>query len=329
MRSRTLAGLVLLLAIAAASPPIYAQPAARIPKIAFLGAGTQVSIGHQLAAFRQRLRELGYIEGKTVLLDVRLGEGVAERLPQLARELVALKPDVIMATSDAAIAAVRRETHAIPIVMVVSSDPAGAGFVASLARPGGNVTGLSTLAPELGGKRLELLREVVPGISRVALLWNPDSRGNLLEYKETEAAARSLHVELQSVELSRVEDLDRAFSEFTKGRAQALIVAGGNPVTVTRRAQVASFAQRSRLPSIYGSREYVDDGGLMSYGPSTADLYRRAATYVDKILKGAKPADLPVEQPTKFELVINLKTAKALGLTMPPSLLQRADHVIQ
>jgi len=282
-----------------------------------------------LAAFKQGLRELGYVEGKTVLLEVRLAEGAPERLPQLARELVALKPDVIVATSDAAIAAVRRETHAIPIVMALSADPAGAGFVASLARPSGNVTGLSTLSPELSGKRLELLREVVPGLSRVALLWNPDSRGNLLDYKETEVAARSPHVELQSIEVSRVEDLDRAFSEVTQGRAQALIVASGNPVTVARRAQGASFAQRSGLPSIYGLREYVDDGGLMSYGPSTADLYRRAATYVDKILKGTKPADLPVEQPTKFELVINLKTAKALGLTIPPSLLARADEVIE
>jgi len=212
--------------------------------------------------------------------------------------------------------------------MAFSSDPAAAGFVASLARPGGNVTGLSTLSPELSGKRLELLREVVPGLSRVALLWNPDARGNLLDYKETEVVARTLHVELQSVELSRVEDVDRAFSAVTNGRAQALIVPTGNLVAVTRRAQVVSFAQRSRLPSIYGAREYVDDGGLMSYGPSVSDLFRRAATYVDKILKGARPANLPVEQPTKFELVINLKTAKALGLTIPPSLLVRADEVI-
>src|SRR5215467_200300 len=175
--------------------------------------------------------------------------------------------------------------------MAFSSDPAGAGFVASLARPGGNVTGLSTLSPELNGKRLELLREVVPGLSRVALLWNPDSRGNLLDYKETEVVARTLHMELQSVELSRVEDLDRAFSAVTNGRAQALIVPGGNPVTVARRAQVASFAQRGRLPSMYAAKEYVDVGGLMSYGPSVADLFRHAATYVDKVLKGAKPAD--------------------------------------
>jgi putative ABC transport system substrate-binding protein len=213
--------------------------------------------------------------------------------------------------------------------MVLSSDPAGAGFVASLAHPGGNVTGLSTQSPELSGKRLELLREVVPGLARAAILWNPDSRGNLLEYKETEVVARSLHVELQSVELSRVEDLERAFSAVTNGHAQALIVPPGNPAAVASRDQVVSFAQRSRLPSIYGARVDVDEGGLMSYGPSRTDLYRRAAIFVDRILKGAKPADLAVEQPTKFELVINLRTAKALGLTIPPSLLRRADDVIR
>jgi ABC-type uncharacterized transport system substrate-binding protein len=329
MKLRTLAGLVLLLVIASAGPPIDAQPGTRIPKVAFLASTTRVSIGPLIAAFRQGLRDFGYVEGNTVLLEFRGAEGVTERLPQPARELVALKPDVIVATNDTAIAAVRRETQTIPIVMTFSSDPAGAGFVASLARPGGNVTGLSTLSPELSGKRLELLREVVPGLSRVAFLWNPDSRGNLLDYKETEIVARSLHVELQSVELSRVEDLDRAFSAVMKGHPQALIVPTGNLIAVTRRAHVATFAHQNRLPSIYGAREYVDDGGLMSYGPSVADLFRRATTYVDKILKGAKPADLPVEQPTKFELVINLKTAKALGLTIPLPLVRRADHVIQ
>jgi putative ABC transport system substrate-binding protein len=328
MSSRTLFGFILLLAIAAASSPIDAQQASRIPKVGFLGTSAQ-AVAPNIAAFRLGLRELGYIEEKTVLLEVRLFEGAAERLSQLARELVALKSDVIVATNDVAIASVRRETQTIPIVMVFSSDPAGAGFVASLARPGGNVTGLSTLSPETSGKRVELLREVIPGLSRVALLWNPDSRGNLLDYKGTEAVARSLHLELQSIELFRVEDLDRAFSAVTKGRAQALIVPAGNPIILAKQDQVASFAQRNRLPSIHGARQYVEAGGLMSYGPSTTHLFRRAATYVDKILKGAKPADLPVEQPTKFELVINLKTAKTLGLTIPTSLLQRADEIIQ
>jgi putative tryptophan/tyrosine transport system substrate-binding protein len=321
--------LALLLAIAAPGPPSDAQQATRIPKIGFLTATNQVTLAPNIAAFRQGLREVGYVEGKTILVEVRFAEAAVERLPELARQLVALKPDLIVATNDVVIASVRRETRTIPIVMAFSSDPAGAGFVASLARPGGNVTGLSTLSPEISGKRLELLREVIPGLSRVALLWNPDSRGNLLDYKETEVVARSLHVELQSVELFRIDDLDRAFSAVTKGRAQALIVPAGNPITVTRQAQVASFAQRSRLPSIYGARDAVDAGGLMSYGPSVADLFRRAATYVDRILKGAKPADLPVEQPTKFELVINLKTAKALGLTIPQSILLRADQVIE
>jgi putative tryptophan/tyrosine transport system substrate-binding protein len=321
--------LALLLAIAAPGPPSDAQQATRIPKIGFLTATNQVTLAPNIAAFRQGLREVGYVEGKTILVEVRFAEAAVERLPELARQLVALKPDLIVATNDVVIASVRRETQTIPIVMAFSSDPAGAGFVASLARPGGNVTGLSTLSPEISGKRLELLREVIPGLSRVALLWNPDSRGNLLDYKETEVVARSLHVELQSVELSRIDDLDRAFSAVTKGRAQALIVPAGNPITATRQAQVASFAQRSRLPSIYGARDAVDAGGLMSYGPSVADLFRRAATYVDRILKGAKPADLPVEQPTKFELVINLKTAKALGLTIPQSILLRADQVIE
>jgi ABC-type uncharacterized transport system substrate-binding protein len=237
--------------------------------------------------------------------------------------------DVIVTATDAATAAVKRETQTIPIVMTISNDPVGAGFVASLARPGGNVTGFSQLSPELSGKRLELLREAVPGLSRVALLWNPDVRGAVLDYKESEGAARSLRLELQSVEVSRAEDLDRAFSIVTNQRAQALVLAAVNPVAFAKRGQIASFAQKNRLPSMYATKEYVDAGGLMSYGPSDPDTLRRAAIYVDKILKGAKPGDLPVEQPTKFELVINLKTAKALGLTIPQSLLVRADEIIQ
>jgi len=243
--------------------------------------------------------------------------------------LVGLKVDVIVVATDGAIAAVKRATQTIPIVMVNSSDPVGTGFVTSLARPGGNVTGLSNISAELSGKRLELLREAIPGLSRVAFLWNPDVRGNVLDYKETEGAARSLGLQLQSVEVVRAEDFDRAFSAVTIGRAQALVLSAGNPVGFANRGQIASFAQRNRLPSMYATKEYVDAGGLMSYGPSNPDMRRRAAIYVDKILKGAKPADLPVEQPTKFELVINLKTAKALGLTIPQSLLRRADQVIQ
>jgi putative tryptophan/tyrosine transport system substrate-binding protein len=304
------------------------QTAPTIAKIGLLSVTTPVVLASSIEAFRQALRGLGHVEG-TFVLEVRYGDGRFERLPELARELVGLKMDVILATSDVVIAAIKRETQTIPIVMVFSTDPMGTGFVASLARPGGNVTGLSNISSELSRKRLELLREAVPGLSRVAALWNPDVRGALLDYKETEGAARLLRLELQSVEVSRAEDLDRAFSAVTKQRAQALVLPGANPVGFINRGKISTFAQRNRLPSMYPTREYVEAGGLMSYGPSLPDLFRRAATYVDKILKGAKPGDLPIEQPTKFELLINLKTAKALGLTIPPSLLQRADQVIE
>jgi putative ABC transport system substrate-binding protein len=306
-----------------------AQQPKKIAKIGHLVPGTLAVHAPNLEAFRQGLRELGYVEGKTFVLELRYGEGRFERLPELARELVGLKVDVIVTVADPAIAAVKRETQTIPIVMATSTDPVATGFVASLARPGGNVTGLSGMTPELSGKRLELLREVVPGLSRVALLWNPDVRGNLFDYNTTEGAARSLRLQLQSVEVPRAEDFERAFSAITKERAQALILAGTNPIAFANRGQIASFAQKNRLPSIYASMEYVDAGGLMSYGPSLPNMFRRAATYVDKILKGAKPADLPVEQPTKFELVINLKTAKQIGVTIPPNVLARADQVIK
>jgi putative ABC transport system substrate-binding protein len=307
---------------------VEAQQAPTIAKIGLLSVTTPVVLASSIEAFRQALQRLGHVEG-TFVLEVRYADGRFERLPELARELVGLKMDVIVATSDVAIAAIKRETQTIPIVMVISTDPMGTGFVASLARPGGNVTGLSNISSELSRKRLELLREAVPGLSRVAALWNPDIRGAVLDYKETEGAARLLRLELQSVEVARAEDLDRAFSAVTKQRAQALVLPGANPVGFINRGKIATFAQRNRLASMYPTREYVEAGGLMSYGPSLPDLFRRAAIYVDKILKGAKPADLPVEQPTKFELVINLKTAKALGLTIPPSLLQRADQVIE
>jgi len=231
-------------------------------------------------------------------------------------------------TTDGAIAAVTQQTQTIPIVMANSTDPVGTGFVASLPHPGGNVTGLTSLSPELSAKRLELLKEVVPGLSRVAIMWNPDVRGAVLVYKETQSAAGSLRLHLQSVEVSRGGDFERAFSTLMTGRAEALIVVN-SPFAFADRVQLAGLAEKHRLPSMYGPREFADAGGLMAYGPNLADGWRRAATYVDKILKGAKPGELPVEQPTKFELVINLKTAKALGLTLAPSLLGRADEVIQ
>jgi len=328
-RLRTFASTALLLAVAAAGPPADAQQAPKTAKIGILSATTPAALAPSVEAFKQGLRELGWVEGKSFVLEVRYGEGKVERLSELARELVALKMHVIVTPADLSIAAIKRETQTIPIVMALSSDPVGAGFVASLARPGGNITGLSNISPELSGKRVELLREAVPGLSRLALLWNPEVRGAVLDYKEAASAARSLRVEVQSVEVSRAEDLDRAFSTITSWRAQALMLPGINPVGFANRAQIVSFAQRNRLPSMFPTKEYVDSGGLMSYGPSLVDLFRRAAGYVDKILKGAKPADLPVQQPTKFELVINLKTAKALSLTLPQSLLRRADEVIQ
>jgi len=321
--------LLALVALGVAPLAARAQQASKRATIGYLIPATRAAATHLIAAFRQGLRELGYVEGKTVFLEIRYGDAKFERLPELARELVGLKVDVIVTAADPAIAAVIRETQTIPIVMVSSSDPVGTGFVASLARPGGNVTGLSLISPELGGKRLELLLEAVPGLSRVAFLWNPEVRGALLDYKETEGAARARRLQFQSVEASRAEDLDRAFSELTKERAQALIMPAPNPVGFTNRGRIASFAQRIRLPSIFGQREYVDAGGLMSYGPSTSNMHHRAATYVDKIMKGAKPAELPIEQPTKFELVINMKTAKALGVKIPHSVLSRADAVIE
>jgi len=326
--SRNIFSVALCTLLFALSFPAEAQQAGKIAKIGYFAPGSPTTGAHLLKAFRQGLQELGYVEGKTFVLEVRYGETRGERLPELARELVGLKLDVIVAATDGVIAAVKRETQTIPIVMRNSSDPVGTGLVASLARPGGNFTGLSSMSPELSGKRLELLKEVVPGLSRVAFLWNPDVRGAVLDYKETEGAARSLGLELQSIEVSRAEDLDRAFSAVTNQRAQALVLPGGT-IVFTRRGQIASFAQRNRLPSMSAQNEYVDAGGLMSYGPNLPDMSRRAATYVDKILKGAKPANLPVEQPTKFEFIINLKTAKQIGLTIPPNVLARADKVIR
>jgi putative ABC transport system substrate-binding protein len=308
---------------------VEAQQPKKIAKIGYLFPATPATAAHLVEAFRQGLRDLGYVEGKTFVLELRYGEARFERLPELARELVGLKVDVIVTNTDGAIAAVKRETQTIPIVMGNSTDPVGTGFVASLARPGGNVTGVSSISPELSGKRLESLREVIPGLSRVAFLWNPDIRGAVLDYNETEGAARSLGLQVQSVEVVRAEDLDRAFSAITKERAQALTMPAANPVGFANRGQIASFAQKNRLPSMYAQSEYVDAGGLMSYGPSTSDMVRRAATYVDKILKGAKPADLPVEQPKKFEFIINLKAAKQIGLTIPPNVLVRADRVVK
>ncbi len=316
---------VLLTAVCVAE----AQQPKNIAKVGVLFPSNPAAAAHLLEAFSQGLRERGYVDRKNAVLELRYGEAKAERISELARELVGLKVDVIVTATDLAVAAVKRETQTIPIVMANSSDPVATGFVASLARPGGNITGHSTISPELSGKRLELLKETIPGLSRVAFLWNPDVRGAVLDYQETERVARLLRLQLQSVEVPRAEDFDRAFSAITKQRAQALIVPGVNPVAFTNRGRLASFAQSNRLPSMFALNEYVDAGGLMSYGASNTDLWRRAATFVDKILKGTKPADIPVEQPMQFDLVINLKTAKEIGLTVPPNVLVRAQRVIR
>ena len=318
----------LTLGILAAPVTAGAQQAAKVPRIGVLHPGAPTTSSHFAAAFDQGLREHGYLEGQNIVVERRFAEAKAERISDIAAELVRLKVDVIVTSNDVGIAAVKQQTQTIPIVMANSTDPVGTGFVASLARPGGNVTGLSSISPALSAKRLELLKEAVPGLSRVAIMWSPDVRGSVLDYKETESAARSLRLQLQSVEVSRADDFNRAFSALTTGRAEALTVASF-PLAFRNRSQIVNLAQKNRLPSMYGLREFADAGGLMAYGPNYAEGWRRAATYVDKILKGAKPGELPVEQPTKFELVINLKTAKALGLTIPASLLRRADHVIQ
>ena len=272
------------------------------------------------------------MDGRNVVIEYRDAEGKLERLPALAAELVALKVDVIVAPGTPQALAAKQATRTVPIVFAVAGDPVGSGLVTSLARPGGNVTGLSSVTSDLVGKCLEQLTQVVPGVSRVAVLWQPGGFGERAEkdmQKAAEVAGRTLGVRLQFVEARRPADIDRAFSEMTRARAGALTVLGGGTMLFAERRRLVDLAAKNRLPAVYPWKDFVDAGGLLSYGANFPDLYRRAATYVDKILKGAQPGDLPIEQPTKFDLVINLKTAKALGLTIPPSLLQRADQVIE
>jgi putative ABC transport system substrate-binding protein len=328
---RTALTVIVALAIgsAAVAADAVAQQGAKLPRIGVVQVNTAATGGHLFPAFEAGMRERGYVDGQHVVFERRFGEGRMDRLREVAAELVRLKVDVIVTSTDQGIAVVREQTRTIPIVMANSTDPVGTGFVESLARPGGNVTGNSSMSPELSGKRLELLRAIVPKLSRVAILWNPDIRGGVLDFKETETAARSFNLQVQSIEMSRSDDLDRALSALTSGRAQAFIVPAVSPLLFAVRSQIASFAVRNRLPGIYGTRQFAEAGGLMAYGPDAADQWRRAAVYVDKILRGARPGDLPVEQPSRFELIINVKTATAIGITFPPSLLQRADHVIQ
>jgi putative ABC transport system substrate-binding protein len=306
-----------------------AQPAGKVYRVGYLTAGSIAANPRVLEAFRQGLRELGWVEGQNVVIEYRSAEGRFDRLPDLAAELVRLKVDVIVGAATPAVVAAKKATASIPIVGVSLTEPVGIGLIASLARPGGNVTGVSySVGTDIFGKDLELLTEAVPKVRRIAVLSNPDGPVYTHTTSNIKEAARSLGLQLQLVEARGPGDFDGAFATMARERVGALLVVT-DPVFIPHRARLVGLAAKNRLPSIFTQRADVEAGGLMSYGPNFADMYRRAATYVDKILKGAKPADLPVEQPTKFELVINLKTAKALGLTIPPSLLQRADEVIQ
>ena len=308
--------------------PAHAQQTKKIPRIGYLTIAALPSNSDRIEAFRQGLRELGYVEGGNIIIEWRSGEGKPERQRELAAELVRLKVDVIVTSGQQVTRAAKEATSRIPIVMAQDSDPVGNGFVASLAHPGGNITGLSNLRPELSGKRLELLKEIVPALSRVAVLASSNEPGNARILKEIELPAGALGVQLQVLDILSSKDIEIAFRAATKAHTDALLVVESAFLSDHRRG-IANLAVKNRLPAIYGSSLWVELGGLVSYGPIFTDLARRAAIYIDKILKGAKPADLPVEQPQKFELIINLKTAKQIGLTIPPNVLARADRVIR
>jgi putative ABC transport system substrate-binding protein len=321
------AGLIVALAVGIVAAPLAAaaQPAGKVVRVGVLLYSTpQADIN--IGAFRAGMRDLGYMEGQNLAVEYRFAEGKPERLPGLAAELARLKPDVIFVLGGDVAPFAKQATDTIPIVMAISTDPVQQGLVSSFGRPGGNVTGVSFVADELAGKRLELLKEMAPRTSRVAFLWNPDHPDP--EFRETQRAARTLGVQLLSLEVRRPADFDAAFQAATQKRAEA-ILAISSRLMFLQRQRIADFAAKNRLPLVGGWGPWAEVGGLMSYGPNLNEMVRRCATYVDKILKGAKPADLPVEQPTRFELVINLKTAKALGLTIPQSVLIRADQVLQ
>ncbi len=326
-----LIGLAVVLAVGLALAPLAAegQQAGKIYRIGFLGPGSAERVyTDPLRSLRAGLRELGYAEGKNIVFEYRFAEDKYERLPGLAAELVRDKVDIIVVHSTPGTRAAKQATNTIPIVMVNISDPVGTGFVATLARPGGNITGMSGTDAGLAAKRLELLKEALPKLSRVAVLRNPNNPSNELQFRETQAAARSLGIEIQLFDVRNRKELESAFSVMAKARADAFTVMG-DPMFLSQQNQIANLATTSRLPSVFARNENVEAGGLMSYGPTLADQFRQAATYVDKILKGAKPGDLPVEEPTRMYLVINLKTAKALGLKIPQTILLQADQVIE
>ena len=305
-----------------------AQAPAKVPRIGFLSSLSPTDNAHLLEAFRQGLFELDYVEGQNIAIEYRFGEGRPERLPPLAAELVRLKVDVIVTGGPPAPEASKQATSTIPIVFAVTGDPVAEGLVASIARPGGNITGLASMAPELVGKQLELLKEVAPKVSRVAVLQNPSDQGHPAMLRQAEGAARALGVRLHILQARTPPEIEAAFAAMRRQRAGGVLVLRDS-LFLAQRTQIAALAAKSRLPAVYGIREEAEAGGLMAYGASLSHMYRRAATYVDKILKGAKPADLPVEQPTRFELVLNMKTAKALGLKFPQTVLIRADQVIE
>ena len=327
-RQKWICFVVVAFALTMCGAAAEAQQSTKIPRLGYLGATSLSIIPDRIYAFRQGLRELGYVEGKNIVIDYRWAEGKMERLPDLATELVRLKVDVIVTSGPTVTRAAKEALVTIPIVMANDTDPVGNGFVASLARPGGNITGLATFAPELSGKQLELLKEIVSKLSRVAVLGNSTQPGNALALREIELAARAFKVQLQNLDVVDPTEIETAFRAASKGRAEALLVLGG-PVLFSNRKQIIDFAGKNRLPAIYERLEHVEAGGLMTYGPNINELHRRAATYVDKILKGRTPAELPVEQPIKFEFIVNLKAAKQIGLTVPPNVLARADRVIR
>ena len=328
MRLRV-AAIVLPLALGLLLAPLAAaaQPLPKVARIGLLLPGTAPDPG--VEAFRQGLRDLGWVEGQNIAIEYRWAEGKFERLPGLAAALIRLKVDVIVANATPATSAAKNATGTIPVVFAFVADPVASGFVASLARPGGNITGLASIATEVIGKQLELLKEALPKVSRVAVLRNPDNQSHPLMLRQAESAARVLRVQLQILEARSPDEFDTAFAAMTRQRAGGLLVLADSGMFFVQRTRIADLAAKNRLPAVYGHLEHAEAGGLMAYGTNRADLFRRAAYFVDKILKGAKPDDLPVEQPTKFELVINLKTAKALGLTIPKSVLVRADKLIE
>jgi putative ABC transport system substrate-binding protein len=310
------------------SYPAKAQESKNIPRLGFLSAGAAQDDRDRLAVFREGLRELGHIEAKNIFIEYRFAEGKLDRLPGLAAGVARLNVDIIVTAGNEAVQAAKKATQTIPIVMAFSGDPVGAGFVASLARPGGNITGLSRINIELTAKRLELLNETVPSATRIAVLFNPEGRVPMLALKEAQAAAQKLGLQIQALEMQAPQDIESAFRSAARERAGAVMTLAGG-FTGFYRTRIVNLAAKSRLPAMYNNSRFVDDGGLMSYASNQREEFRRAALYVDKILKGAKPADLPVEQPTKFELVINLNTAKQIGLTIPPNVLARADKVMR